>query len=209
MLNSVCRMVSGEFANSSVDDVRITILSYIVPAIIAALVAIVCAIATSVITYKTTKAMIRGENKRLQETINNSKEDEKRRLSAEYISNERIRWIQELRNTMSCFRAHTTIVVNQATKGDYGKFENGLGGISIYLYEINEEASKIRLLLDPTEVKDDIIIKKVDSVIDAVTYVIENKKENEYYNRMDDLTKDMQAYLKDEWEKVKKEIREE
>ncbi len=172
---------------------------YIIPAIIAAIVALASTIITSYLSYRSTKQMIKIENDRLKANLEASKLENDLQLSASYISNERVRWIQDVRGTFADFRAHTTVaVLNNAIKSA----ENDLR------FQINREACYLKLLLKGYGERELNIKRAIDSVLQIVS-IISGKEATpeQYYDKMDELTKLIQIYLKVEWERVKIEIR--
>lgn len=170
--------------------------SYIVPAIIAGIIALISVVLSAVVQYKCTKNMIKSENERLKTMMDNSRKENSKRLSVEYITNERIRWIQELRNTFADFRSHTTVVYFKIISG--GKLDPA------YSFEINREASYLKLLLKRYGDKECSISQKIDECIECVNNVA--KSEMAYFDAMNELTSEVQNYLKVEWERVKIEI---
>lgn len=170
--------------------------SYIVPAIIAGVVALISVVVTAVAQYKSTKNMTRSENERLMISLEGSKRENSKRLSVEYITNERIRWIQELRKTFADFRSHTTDI---AFKRKAGKTLD-----PNYSFEINREATYLKLLFKSYGKKERIISNLIDKCIECINR--EDGNVDEYFEEMDKLTKEIQNYLKIEWERVKTEI---
>lgn len=158
-------------------------IQYIIPAIIPAIVGII----TGAVTYITAKQMIVAENER------NLKQ-----RSAEYITNERIRWIQELRNSFAEFRAHTTEVAFKSCRE--GKT------VPDYLFEINREAVYIKLLLKGYGEREIRISNYIDKVIITLEQVRNRESLIPYFTTMDALTKEIQICLKVQWERVKIEI---
>lgn len=175
------------------------LMSYIVPALIAAVVGLLSSGLAAFVAYKTTERMIKAENERFKTTLENSEKENAKQRSAEYISNERIRWIQELRNTFATFRAHTTEVA-------FGSRANG-GMIPDYSFEINREATYLKLLLKGYGQKEMDIWKHVDSVITSLAQINSSDQSMDlYFKNMDILTKEIQIYLKIQWERVKVEV---
>jgi len=173
--------------------------SYILPAIIAAVVALVSSVVTSIVAYKTTKQMIKAENERLKISLENSKEENAKHLSAEYISNERVRWIQEFRRNFADFRAHTTEVAFKS------RANNSV--VPDYSFEINREATYLKLLLKGYGRRELKIKEEIDTVISSLAKINGAwESMNDYFKAMDELTKRIQIYLKVEWERVKIEI---
>ena len=171
---------------------------YIIPAIISAIVGIITAVITAVITYKTTQQMIKAENKRIQLNLEKSSQENLRQRSAEYITNERIRWIQELRNSFAEFRAHTTEVAFKSCRA--GKT------VPDYSFEINREAVYIKLLLKGYGDREIRIKNYIDGVISVLGEVKNEESLKPYFAIMDALTKEIQICLKVQWERVKIEI---
>lgn len=172
---------------------------YIIPAIIAAIVALISTIITSLITYRTTKQMIKSENDRLKVSIEASKKESDLQLSAAYISNERVRWIQEVRGTFADFRAHTTVRVNDYTMSKPEKS---------FSFEINREASYLKLLMKGYGDRELDIKRAIDRVLEIVSCITAKEATpKQYYDAMDALTRFIQIYLKVEWERVKIEIK--
>lgn len=172
---------------------------YIVPAIIAAIVALLSTIVTSIISYRTTKQMIKSENDRLKTSLEASKRENDLQLSAAYISNERVRWIQEVRGTFADFRAHTTVRVNS-----YAMSRPEMN----FNFEINREASYLKLLMKGYGNRELNIKRTIDLVLEIVSCItIREATPEQYYDTMDVLTRLIQIYLKVEWERVKIEIK--
>lgn len=138
---------------------------------------------------------IKEENKRLEASIQENIKLNQANLSAQYITDKRIQWIQELRNTMADFRACTIEAINNP------EINNA--------YQINRSASLLKLLLNINGEMDNRIDQMISDVIQKVMYCRrESKGEKEvYYSAMDDLTAEVRRYLKIEWERVKNEIK--
>ena len=139
MLNNLTLLVatSSQIGNIKVDDV---FRSYIIPAIIAGSIAFLSMIISSIVTYKTTKAMIKGENERLKENLKGARDNDRVRLSAEYISNERIKWIQKIRESFAKFKACSLVAAMKLYNKEMPSSKDN--------YDISFQESLIELLLN-------------------------------------------------------------
>jgi len=139
----------------------------------------------------------------------------KRELSAQYISNKRVEWIQELRKYMSGYlkEVYTLLLTNArlATRsnkdlGIYNKMHETNTG-SFYL--LNEKAAYLHLHLNFKDEVDSVILTLVDEINEMLTMPIDNLEN--YQERVGDKTtlliKHTQILLKLEWDRVKDEIK--
>lgn len=132
------------------------------------------------------------------------------------ITKNRVDWINDLRNTIADFIAHTNIYNNVYYKGDYEKSGKHLSNCQLL-------CSKIKLLLNCCDDVDQNISDLVENILENYRQYVDKihnaSTQNGYFKDSDDmkenkrlvdegieeLTKKVQLYLKNEWNRVKYE----
>lgn len=140
------------------------------------------------------------ENQRIELSLKADEINSRKSISVQYITNKRVDWIYEVRNTLSDYIALAQECANKKVNNENVKIPE-----TVYR-ELNAYLAKLRLLFNFDGDED----KKILDLLDKIK---NNISENDnfcalnFQNDMMLLTKHSQVYLKLEWERVKYEIR--
>lgn len=140
------------------------------------------------------------ENQRVKLSLNAAEINSQKSISVQYITNKRVDWIYEVRNTLAEYIALAQECANKKVNDKNIKIPE-----KIYR-ELNVYLAKLRLLFnfDGDEDKKilDLLNRIKNNIFDSENFCALN-----FQNDITLLTKYSQVYLKLEWERVKYEIR--
>lgn len=109
------------------------------------------------------------------------------------VTNERVKWIDKLRNNVSTFCGLTYTWRASGLEGQPGEAD--------VLKQIDKLRHLIRLQLNPDGDHD----KEIERLIGRIPELTDESKTDELKRALNDLVEVSQKLLKDEWEKVKEE----
>lgn len=141
----------------------------------------------------------KSENERLELSLKNAEADNQKNISVQYITNKRVDWIYEVRNTLSEYIALAQECANKKVHDKKMIIPDKI------CRELNVYLAKLRLLLNFTGFDDKIILELLDKIKDNISRG-EEFSSSEFQEDIILLTKYSQVYLKLEWERVKCEI---
>lgn len=137
------------------------------------------------------------ENQRLELSLKSVTVDNQKNISVQYITNKRIDWIYEVRNTLSEY-----IALAQECK----KFYDEKLEIPKEIYrEFDICLEKLRLLFNFAGADDRKILELLEKIKSNIS-IEEEFRSSDFQKDIILLTKHSQIYLKLEWERVKCEI---
>lgn len=109
------------------------------------------------------------------------------------VTSQRVLWIEQMRQDVSKFVGLTLTLNTTVIEESAPKLENRK--------EIDRLCYVIRLRLNPNDTPD----RKIAALIKKIQDLTENSDQNELLPYLEQLTKETQDMLKDEWDKVKAE----
>lgn len=142
----------------------------------------------------------KSENKRLKISLEAAQISSQKNMSVQYITNKRVDWIYEVRNTLAEYIALAQECANKKV------LDKSITIPEKIYRELNVYLAKLRLLFN-FDGDDD---KKILDLLDNIKNNISAGEDFNVLNFQNDiilLTKYSQVYLKLEWERVKYEIR--
>lgn len=138
---------------------------------------------------------LRSENEKIENQLKSEIEINNKNLSIQYITNKRLEWMHSVRIAISDF---VTAVISIISRGENEPW------IKDDLLAINKKACEIRLLLNFSDEFDFEIL----SLINAVVINQEDfRKKEVVLQQLVIITDLMQIYLKNEWERIKYEVK--
>lgn len=168
--------------------------------IIAAMIALAGAGVGCVFTLVADFVKNKSENKRLKISLEAAQISSQKNMSVQYITNKRVDWIYEVRNTLAEYIALAQECANKKV------LDKSITIPEKIYRELNVYLAKLRLLFN-FDGDDD---KKILDLLDNIKNNISAGEDFNALNFQNDiilLTKYSQVYLKLEWERVKYEIR--
>lgn len=168
--------------------------------ITAALIACVGVLISIISTIKLNSFNNKQENERITLSLKANEINSRKNISVQYITNKRVDWIYEVRNTLSDYIALAQECANKRANDKSLKIPD-----TVYR-TLNAYLAKLRLLFNFNGTED----KKILDLLNTIKNNICDKENFCFSNFQNDiilLTKHSQVYLKLEWERVKYEIR--
>ncbi len=127
-----------------------------------------------------------------------------KQLSAQYKTNKRIEWIQEIRVLTAEFIAYSLDLYNYANT-HIGTVCSGEEKSNRY-FQINTRAIQLKLLLNPCDCRDKQLVDALNTVIEQVSDTDNGMSRKRLFDALDTVQALTSVYLKDEWERCKNEI---
>ena len=168
-------------------------MNEILNTVITAMAAFAAGIIGSLVTLKTDK----HETNRLVLSLRKAKENQEKSLAVQYITDKRVDWIYEVRNTMSEFIALANDCMYKIVTDRHEKIPDEMyRNLNIYY-------AKLRLLFNFSGKEDKEILELLNKIVQDVSNRERGKKDSR--ENLEKLTRYCQVYLKLEWERVKME----